>query len=163
KRTEKLLNESTMQGEEMKAQEEEMRQNLEELSATQEEMHRVLKEFQEKERYMKELMNASNDGILTVDRDMHVINCNEAFKKTYSAHGLNIEKGFDLNNFFTTDEEKKKYAAIYERVFKGESFEIIETYETGDVPTKISIHYSPLRNEEGKIIAAAVFIHNMNG
>ncbi len=46
--TRRLLDESKTQGEELAAQEEEMRQNLEELQATQEEMGRLRKEEQEK-------------------------------------------------------------------------------------------------------------------
>src|SRR5688572_18498516 len=75
-RTRKLLEETQQQAEQMRSQEEEMRQNMEELAATQEEMHRVLTEVQGKERYMIDLIDASTDSILTVDKNMLIINSN---------------------------------------------------------------------------------------
>jgi PAS domain S-box-containing protein len=161
KRAEELLNDSKQQTEELKTQEEELRQNMEELSATQDEIHRVLSEVQGKERYMNELINASSDSILTVDRDMKVINCNEAFKQSYSGFGFEIDKGFDLNNLFASDEDKKKYASYYERVFKGESFKVTEEYTFGEINSSFSILYSPIKDAEGTIIAAAVFVNDI--
>ena len=60
-KTQVLLQQSQIQAEQMRSQEEEMRQNMEELSATQEEMQRVLKEVQDKEIYLNNLLNASSD------------------------------------------------------------------------------------------------------
>lgn len=161
KKTEELLNESKQQAEELKTQKEELYQNMEEISATQDEIHRVLNEVQGKERYMNELINATNDSILTVDRTMKVINCNEAFKKSYGGFGFEIGKGFDLNNLFATNEDKKKYASYYERVFNGEHFKVTEEYSFGDINSYFSISYSPIKDEEGTIIAAAVFVNDI--
>ena len=55
-RTRTLLKETQLQAEQLKAQEEEVRQNLEELSATQEAMQRVLKEVESKEAYISQIL-----------------------------------------------------------------------------------------------------------
>lgn len=155
-RTKKLLNETQVQAEQMRAQEEEMRQNMEELSATQEDMQRVLNEAQGKERYMNDLINSSSDSILTVDRDYGVVNFNDTFASTYISQGIKIEKGFDLRGIFSGD-EWLKFKNHYDRVFRGETFEITESYQSHGFDSYFLISYSPLRNNKGEVIGAAVF------
>ncbi len=157
-RTKQLLTEAQQQAEEMRAQEEEMRQNMEELAATQEDMQRVLREVQGKEQYMTDLIDASRDSILTVDRDLKVINCNTVFKKSYSGLGMEIDKGFDLTLLFATEEEKNKYRALYRRVFAGERFEVNDHYKFQNIEAFYLITYSPVTDENGEVIAAAVFV-----
>jgi PAS domain S-box-containing protein len=159
--TQKLLQESQAQAEQMRSQEEEMRQNMEELSATQEEMHRVMKEMQGKERYMTDLINASKDSILTVDQNMKVINCNRVFKATYSGSGMDIDKGFDISNLFSTQEEKARYRALYKRVFAGETFDVTDHYKFQGLEAYYIVTYSPIRNDQGEILAAAVFVKDV--
>lgn len=160
-RTRKLLNETQAQAEQMRSQEEEMRQNMEELSATQEEMHRVLTEVQGKERYMIDLIDSATDSILTVGRDYKVINCNSVFKKTYSGSGVEIDKGFDILQLMATAEEKDKNRAYYERVFNGESFEMTDQYTLNGQISHFVVSYSPLRNDKGEVIAAAIFVKDI--
>ncbi len=159
--TQRLLQESRAQAEQMRSQEEEMRQNMEELSATQEEMHRVMKEVQGKEKYMTDLINASKDSILTVDKNMKVINCNKVFRATYSGSGLDIDKGFDISNLFATQEEKARYKGLYKRVFEGETFDVSDHYKFQDLEAYYIVTYSPIRNDQGEIIAAAVFVKDV--
>ncbi len=160
-RTKQLLGESQQQAEEMRAQEEEMRQNMEELSATQEDMQRVLRDVQGKEQYMTDLINASSDSILTVDRDLKVINCNTVFRKTYSGMGMEIEKGFDLTLLFPTEDEKNRYRQLYKRVFSGEQFEVNDHYQFNGIDAYYVITYSPITSDQGDIIAAAVFVKDV--
>jgi PAS domain S-box-containing protein len=152
-RTTKLLHETQVQAEQMKSQEEEMRQNMEELSATQEEMHRVLKEVQGKERYMNELIDSTKDAIATVDKQYRIQNFNKAFR---AAAGASLEKGLDMLSFFT-GEEKRKNKAYYDRAFAGETFDVTDRYETQGHEAYYVTSYSPLRDDKGEIIAVAIF------
>ena len=65
--TKKLLEESQMAAEQLKAQEEEMRQNMEELAATQEEMKRNQDELVLNEAKARLIYENSFDGIITTD------------------------------------------------------------------------------------------------
>ncbi|MDJ1480169.1 PAS domain-containing protein [Cytophagaceae bacterium YF14B1] len=155
-RTNRLLVQSQQMTEAMKSQEEEMRQNLEELAATQEEVQRILKEVQEKEAFMSDLISSTNDSILTIDHDYKIIVCNKKIQDTYKPYGLNVDKGFPILDVFT-DEQKPVYRGYYQRALKGEFFEVIEKYELDKVIQHFSLTYSPIRNDEGQIVAAAVF------
>lgn len=155
-KTEKLLNESQQRAEELKAQEEELRQNMEELSATQDEMQRILTEVQNRETFMTDLMNATNDSIITIDRDYKIISCNKTTYDTYAKFGMEVGKGFNIFDLFT-EEQRPIYKAYYDRALNGETFEATERYSFKDKEQHFAVTYSPLRDQSGAIIAAAVF------
>ena len=158
--TKHLLEESQQQAEEMKAQEEEMRQNMEELSATQEDMHRVMKEVQNKEHYLDELINASKDSIFTITKDFKLISYNKTYANSVSASGVSLEAGMDALQFFTED-EKPHYRALYERMFKGESFEMTHNFSSEGHDMYMSIYYAPLKDAEGNVTSGAVFARDV--
>ncbi|MFW5761517.1 MAG: PAS domain S-box protein [Cyclobacteriaceae bacterium] len=84
--TKKLLQESQMATEQLRAQEEEMRQNMEELAATQEEMKRRQDELLANEARTKLIYQNSFDGIIITDSkaNIELFNpaCNEIFGYT---------------------------------------------------------------------------------
>jgi PAS domain S-box-containing protein len=90
-KTNRLLQISQEQAEEMRAQEEEMRQNMEELEATQEQMNRtvaelgVLKANLEKEKYLLDsLMDNIPDAIYFKDRDSKFIRVSKYLASHFS-------------------------------------------------------------------------------
>jgi PAS domain S-box-containing protein len=163
KEMERLLKESKSQTEEMRAQEEELRQNMEELSTTQEEMHRVLKEVQEKERYLNELINVPKDSIFTVGRDYKILSFNKAMAVGLEALGIKEVAGFDLLSLYPDAAEKKKQKAIMDRAFAGENFEITTEYDMNGVMSYFSVNYAPLSDEKGKVFAIASFAKDTTG
>lgn len=156
-----LLRETQVQGEQMRAQEEEMRQSMEELTATQEEMQRILKEVQSQERYMNELINSSSDSILVVDRQFKVLSANKTLIESYAAMGVDVGKGFDILNLFS-EAERPKYIAYYERTLSGEAFHLTERYQSHGFDSYFLIQYTPIRTNEGEVIAAAVFAKDIS-
>lgn len=156
KQSDQLRHEAQQAAESIKAQEEELRQNMEELSATQEEVQRILIETQAKEQYLNDLLNATSDSIFTIDKDYKLVNFNKTIKETYTKVGFNVQKGFDALNFISA-QQKHTYKGYYDRALSGEYFEITENYKLGDKEQFFAIVYSPLRNEKGEIIGAAVF------
>lgn len=160
-KTSQLLRETQVQAEQMRAQEEEMRQSMEELNATQEEMQRILKEVQSQERYMNELINSSSDSILVVDRQFKVRSANKTLIESYAAMGVEVGKGFDILKLFN-EAERPKYTAYYERALSGEAFHLTERYQSHGFDSYFLIQYTPIRNADGEVDAAAVFAKDIS-
>lgn len=153
----RLLQESKMAEEAMRAQEEEMRQNMEELTATQEEMQRVLREAQNKEAYLSNLMNATTDAFVAIDRDYRVVMRNNApLFDQFIASGIRYEPGFNVLSLYK-HEELQHHKSLYDRTFEGEKTEVIKEY----YGKKYEITYSPLRSNAGDIIGLAIFAHDL--
>lgn len=154
----KLLDESRIATESMRSQEEEMRQNMEELTATQEEMQRILKEAQQRETYLSNLMDSTNDAYIAVDRTYHVALRNNApWFLDFLKIGVRFEPGFDVLSLFKA-EEVAYHKGLYDRVFNGETVKVNKSYF--DKPYEIT--YSPLRSASGDIIGASVFAHDVS-
>lgn len=156
-RTKKLLHESQHQAEMMRSQEEEMRQNMEELSATQEEVQRVLAEVQDKEEYLNEVLNASQDSIYTIDREYKIVSFNKVLSDTLHDIGKTVEKGHDMLGIFEEGPQRQNEKAHYDRALKGERFEVLNTYSSGDLETVFATTYCPLKDKDGKVVSVAVF------
>lgn len=155
-RNRKLLEQSQQQTEEMRAQEEEMRQNMEELTATQEGMNRLLKEAQEKETYLNNLMNATTDAIVAIDREYKVVLRNNApLFDSFLSQGIKYEKGYYVLGLFKQD-EFDYHKGIYDKAFAGETVEVTKDY----FGRKYSIAYNPLRSTSGEVIGVSIFAHD---
>ncbi len=149
------------QNEELKAQEEELRQNMEELSATQEEMHRVLNEVQRNELFVTGLINASKDSIATIDNDLRILHFNEAFRSSYRDLEFTIEKGLSIRKLAATEADADRYEKSFRRALSGETFSSIEHYVFGNITAYFDADYVPLRDQEGKVYAAAIFTRDI--
>lgn len=152
----RLLEQSQQQTEEMRAQEEEMRQNMEELTATQEGMNRLLKEAQDKETYLNNLMDASPDAIAAIDSDYRVVlrNNNTLFQQ-FIAQGIPYEKGYYVLGLFKK-EEFEYHKGVYDKAFAGETVKVTKEY----FGRKYSISYNPLRSSSGDVIGVSIFAHD---
>ncbi|HEY8938187.1 MAG TPA: GAF domain-containing protein [Cyclobacteriaceae bacterium] len=149
--TKELLLASQQQAEELKSQEEEMRQNMEELQATQEGMGRMLKDFQNKEVVFNEMLDAIQAPVLIFDNHYKVIQLNKSMKKSYSIAGLTIDVGTDLLNINPSDiSEMKLY---YDRALRGEIFQAQHN------TIKIAASYSSIHNSTGDITAGVMICH----
>ncbi|HEY9045075.1 MAG TPA: GAF domain-containing protein [Ohtaekwangia sp.] len=149
--TKRLLELSRQQAEEMRSQEEEMRQNMEELTSTQEEMGRILATTQNKERFLREMMDASTDSIITFDKSYSVLSYNRVAFEGFKAVGLRLDIGSNLLTLIARFGDGFK--AIYDRALAGESFQV----ESRADDRVYIVHYVPVRGVEGEIIAVAVF------
>src|SRR5690606_10378538 len=144
------------QAEALKAQEEELRQNMEELSATQDEMQRILREVENKEAYLSQVLNVSSDSIFTVDREYKLVSWNTGFAKTLEQYGLQLQKGMDTLAWYQ-GEDYAKQKGYYDRALNGESFDFTLTSEqNGETIYHLSL-YAPLRRENGEVFEVACF------
>lgn len=155
-RNKRLLEQSQQQTEEMRAQEEEMRQNMEELTATQEGMNRLLKEAQDKETYLNNLMDATTDAIVAIDRDYRVVLRNNApLFEGFISQGIKYEKGYYVLGLFKQD-EFEYHKSIYDKAFAGETVKVTKEY----FGRKYSISYNPLHANTGEVIGVSIFAHD---
>ena len=150
-KTQVLLQQSQIQAEQMRSQEEEMRQNMEELSATQEEMQRVLKEVQDKEIYLNNLLNASSDAIMSVDVNLKIVMYNKYIYDTFAAQGIILKKGMDVFEI-VKPEQIEKDKIIYANALKGETNVRREDY----FGRQYEITIQPLRDADNAIVGALV-------
>ena len=156
KTAEELANDQQHKNEELKAQEEELRQNMEELSATQDEMQRIILDVQNKEKYLSDIINVSSDIIFTVDHEYKIISFNSAMEKGMANIGVNVTKGFCLLDIFQGS-ERETQENYYVRAFRGESYNRTEHFTNSGLDIYTIVTYAPLRNEQDEIYAVAIF------
>jgi len=152
---ESLASEAHHQAEELRAQEEELKQNMEELSATQEEMQRILTEVQKNEKEISELINVSDDSILTMDRQNRIVLFNKAFTGMVPP-GIKIEKGFNVMQIYSPEEQKQRQI-VHDKAFAGEKIEVMDHVTQGGLDLYIKIVFAPLFDIDGKVASVAVF------
>lgn len=150
-RTRTLLEQSQQQAEEMRAQEEEMRQNMEELQATQESMERVAKESQDKEAYLKSILDSSTDAMMSIDHHYKIAVLNKSIYETFKKQGVELRVGQDVFTFSKGDRSLIKDR--YDRVFRGETILFTEEY----FGKHYEITTTPINNQDGEIVGACVF------
>jgi len=151
--TKYLLEQSQEQAEAMRSQEEEMRQNMEELQATQEGMERLMQESKSSELYMKSLLDASTDSIVTFDHDYKIIHFNEAARIGYQASGIVLDKtNTNLLQLIPVD-ERESFKESTDKALSGETIET--TYQVQN--RHLVIKYIPLKNEHGGVTAVVQF------
>ena len=140
-----LLSESQQKGEELAAQEEEMRQNMEELQATQEESSR-------REIEMRDVIEAINNTVGNVDIDMNgsVINVNDRYSKMISVAPENIvdSKHIDLisSDYNENDED---YQSLWINLRKGIPCEKKFKYNTTSGDVWLHETFTPFKNADG--------------
>lgn len=155
-RTSALLQQSRQQGEEMAAQEEEMRQNMEELQATQEESAR--REF--------ELMNLINsldkhfmrgefspEGSLTTANDLFL-----------NSFGYSISGLTDKNIVsFISGENGENFADIWKSVCKGKDFQgMLSGTSKSEEKIWLLMSFTPLYDRDGELSKIISFAKNIS-
>ncbi|MBE9466735.1 MAG: bacteriohemerythrin [Bacteroidetes bacterium] len=145
-RTARLLSQSQQQGEELAAQEEEMRQNLEEMQATQEEASR--KEFE-----MQGLIHALSSSCFTVEYDMngYITAVNDSYADFIGVSkdrikGVHHKDGFELN-----ENELRNYSQFCDDLKNGVTKKDINKVCYNDKTLWLSETYSPIFDKEDKV------------
>jgi PAS domain-containing protein len=157
RRSSKMMEQLHVSNNEIKAQEEELRQNLEELHATQEEMIRAQKETELKEAYLNALINNTTDSIIELDTNYRVLVINDTTLNRYKGTAYEgIKIGACVLDFFTED-VAKVWKDYYDRGLAGEQYKfVIKSIVAGE---NINRHYNinPVKDKAGKIIGVSVF------
>lgn len=159
-KTSRLLQISQEQAEEMRAQEEEMRQNMEELEATQEQMNRTVAELGtlkgnlEKEKYLLDsLMDNIPDAIYFKDRDSKFIRVSKYLASHFSG---DVEELIGKSDFDFQDKSRAQQAYDDEKNIMATRKAKIDYIEK-EIMTDGSEHWvsttkMPLINSKGEVV-----------
>jgi len=106
------------------------------------------------------LINNTHDLMWSVDTDLKLITCNDAFNKVIEMmSGKPLVKGEDILSTQFTPEQVERYKIFYQRALSGETFTIIDHFE-GPVQIWTEISFYPIR-QEGAVIGTACFSRNI--
>jgi PAS domain S-box-containing protein len=156
RRTRTLLQDSQVAAEQLKSQEEEMRQNMEELVATQEEVSRQMQRARDNQLYYNEIIEGIDDCIVTVDPNFTILVANKAFRTLFSRYGVPVDPGNSLLAMAPGREEQFKQP--YLRALKGEH---IEEPLRHHFDRDFHVTYNPLRNTTGTIIGVSLIARDI--
>jgi len=144
--TKELLGESKMRGDELSAQEEELRQNMEELQATQEEAAR-------REMEMMNTIDAINNTLGTIEVDKHgnILSVNDSF-----LNKLNFESGHLVGRSFQevfaiNTAMQNEFIEIWSNLHIGESGTMITNLVTPDSEFWFKHTFTPFKNRMGEL------------
>ncbi len=102
------------------------------------------------------LINNTRDLLWSVDREMKLITCNQAFNDAVRLlSGTTLEKGADVLQAGYNNEQVQRYRQYYARAFSGESFTETE-YISSPVEWWSEISFYPIY-EKGNVIGTACF------
>jgi len=145
-KTQRLLEQSEQQSQELSAQEEEMRQNMEELKATQEENARQKAE-------MEHLVNAFHKANYVVEYDTNekIIDINE---KYLNLVGLKREEVIGTHHSYKlqlTGEQEKSYKQFWDDLRAGKVKKDINKVEVNGHTHVLAETYTPIMDDEGNV------------
>lgn len=110
--------------------------------------------------YLESFVNHTSDAIHVTDLQGNITQANKAFEVMY---GLNDTVVFRSKNHIIPYELQEEYAEILRRIQLGESVADFETTRNmcNGTPIDVSITVSPIRNEQGEIVAVAEISRNI--
>lgn len=117
------------------------------------------KEFDNKN--LKALINNTGDLMWSVDTNLKLITCNDAFMDVVGlATGKIIKKGSNILDYCFPEETYDRYAGYYKKAFAGEQFTELEFFDLPPQPLWNEISMYPIRNEN-TVIGTACHSRNI--
>lgn len=105
---------------------------------------------------LKSLINNTKDLMWSVDNDLKMITCNDAFNKIFElVTGDRIETGDKVLSEKFAKETYNRYLKLYERALSGEAFTVIENYQY-ETDYWVEISFYPIW-QDGTVIGTACF------
>lgn len=144
-RTAKLLEQSQIQSERLRAQEEEMRQNMEELHATQEEISKNNAEMTS----MIEAINAAN-LVIVYDLTGQIIDINDSYLKVFNiADKSNVIGGHHRDNLDIKADQEKEYHKFWNDLQNGKIKKQITKVNYLNKELWFDETYTPIKDSKG--------------
>ncbi len=101
--------------------------------------------------------------IFMLDRQYHYLYFNQTHANRMArVYGVRPRVGDISFNFVTSEEDKKKAKAFYDRALAGERFIVIEDFGIKPLKMVYEIHYNPIITRNNKIIGITVFAQDIS-
>ncbi len=153
-RTQRLLQESMSQSEQLKAQEEEMRQSMEELTATQEEMERKSRELSQTAAEMNSILNGINATMATIEftTEGMIVTANKNFLDTMK-YSLPQIQGKHHRMFVPEDiRNSDDYKTFWTALANGQSHvNVFKRIDSSGEEVWLNAIYNPILDQDGKV------------
>ena len=111
------------------------------------------------------LINTTEDMVWSVNTDFKIIAANNAYKYLVEViTGIPVEEGSDAILFALGGVLVKKWIAIYNKAFSGESFTIDEVFTnrtTGEVLYNV-VSFAPIKSKQGQVTGVACFAKDIS-
>jgi two-component system sensor kinase FixL len=117
-------------------------------------------ELQRSEAALSAVIESTTDAVWSVDRDYQVVTMNSAVKR----HFAKVFGELDAGGSFAaglSDEQRRGWRELYDRVFAGERVTTEKTVEVAGVTQHFLISMSPIR-EGSEVTGATVFSHDIS-
>jgi PAS domain S-box-containing protein len=123
--------------------------------------NQLIRDMERRDMFLQEVINGCRYDIYIIDRELKFVSFNESFKNRLRAVGINLEHGSDALTIIPNKKERESVRKQMERVFKGEAFDHIQEFTSNGTTTHIFIHYKPIKNGKGEIIAAGIYTEDI--
>ncbi len=145
-KTQRLLEQSEQQSQELSAQEEEMRQNMEELKATQEENSR-------KKAEMEHLINAFHKAnyIVEYDTEEKILDINDRYLNLIGLKREEVIGTHHSNKLQLTEEQEKAYDQFWNDLRSGKEKKDINRIQVNGETYVLAETYTPIMDDEGNV------------
>lgn len=155
-KTQYLLSESQEYAEQMRAQEEEMMQNMEEMVSIQEGADRLQIQMKEREKSLIQLIDSTQDYIILTDQDYNIKIVNQAYVRMFARTDRTIAEGMNLLEIMTQT-ELDFWKIRYDKAMQGQTqIEIVKSSNKSAGTIYYEATISPIF-EEGEIVGVAMF------
>lgn len=106
------------------------------------------------------LFNNTTDAIWSIDNQYHIKTINQNFKSQFNAaFGIELEPGMNILDQLP-DSYIPEWKNRYDRVLRGENFEITDQFEFENVPQYVELRFHPISINHN-IVGATIFSRNI--
>lgn len=117
-------------------------------------------ELQRSEAALSALIESTNDAVWSVDRDYQVVKMNAAVQRHFAQVFGEAQVGGSFAGDLS-DEQRRSWRALYDRVFAGERVTTEKTVRVGSATKHFLISISPIRTGT-EVTGATVFSHDIS-
>lgn len=138
-----------------------LKKRLETLQITQELLEKARQFAERKQKEFEELLDASHDMIITIDKDWKVRYINAAHREYLLMRGLPQYVGMEYAEMIPAH-EWEKITRFWKIAFNGASFSTKTTFRFEGFPTQeYEMRFNPLLDEDGNVYRAVLFVRDV--